>query len=738
MRSRNVERVVGSAEFPLTDSVSAEPDTISESFKSNIEHETVAELVSFSGKDGSSLGAREGASSHDSDSARTARASYASTIDRPTSEVPSIFSVTHLGNLSRLSTVSSAYTRDSMRQSSLDSDPPSAISPLSPEKRKDSLPSHRYCCTFCEESFELKSDWEHHQKLHSERGIFVCPDCQLIFPESLLLASHRKSAHLDARPSDVDSASLLAKFRGAWGCGFCEAFIQSNADYLEHVGRHHDDGLGRAQWQHSRVIRGLLQQPKLQVSWNALVKKEEATQGAKLRFVWDPATTGRYPYSNDSAGTGLLQDLLEYCPSCSVEPETVVRVAFDQAQVRREENVTDLLKGSKFVLNPNINPRSRYLDEALAEHPKAPNDLGSSPTDPLESYFTANAKTDPSLPSSRSSSSLTASFSARMKDKSSGPFESSSKSSAKLQEGQPSPVPAVSVTPNMNDTATVRSVSGLSHHIGPLRRTDSDRNLVFSRPNSDEKIRIDGNNLPRTVSGTRSKDTGMDQVASTRSPSGHSQPSLMDALLELSPENNAVRKDWLVVGQPRVSIPLMSHSGSSIVSGQTMDHSPSFDDGASDRVSDDSCSEPDAWFGLDDHQHVTPAWSQAYQQAIERVMERLWTQYNRDWRALINACAGSSSNSSPHGRDVHRVRKGTSPRHAAGRGIRPGIRPPGDDDDDDDDMEGNQPATSQTRSGPGIPKRFACPFRKRDPHTFNLRDHEICTVKDWPTIPRLK
>ncbi|GAB1317821.1 hypothetical protein MFIFM68171_08031 [Madurella fahalii] len=286
--------------------------------------------------------------------------SFASTAASRDSVAPSIFSI-------RASTAS-ASTRYSLRQSSIES-PISATSPLYEEHRKDSI-SHgcRYCCTVCDESFDSKTEWKRHElEAHDQRECYVCTSCSAVFTRAFLLAEHCERDHGLKPAIDMTEAAQYSTIRSAWGCGFCVAFIPSRDDYMEHVGRHYDEGKEKAEWQHTRVIEGLLRQPKVKTAWAALIAREEHARGAKLRFLWDASTTGR---SIDIEGRRSLQDVLEFFATGTTEPHEAAEMAYKSAQVRLERNVSDLVNRVYLRASETKPDRSSPTpDETISESP---------------------------------------------------------------------------------------------------------------------------------------------------------------------------------------------------------------------------------------------------------------------------------------------------------------------------------------------------------------------------------
>jgi hypothetical protein len=181
-------------------------------------------------------------------------------------------------------------------------------------------------------------------------------------------------------------------------------------------------------------------------------------------------------------------------------------------------------------------------------------------------------------------------------------------------------------------------------------------------------------------------------------------------------------------------------NSSSTLSTHTREGSQLFDDSTSETMSDDSLSEPDSWLEVDGKAIASRQWKLSFHQTVDRGMVRLWTRYNHDWDAVIRQCVGERGNDSSQFRESSgRGRRGAPSRQPLGRGLRPSTHFPGDqDEEDDDEYGGYRPPSSQSKKSLESVKRFACPFRKHDPHTYNMQNYETCAVRSWSSISRLK
>jgi hypothetical protein len=123
-------------------------------------------------------------------------------------------------------------------------------------------------------------------------------------------------------------------------------------------------------------------------------------------------------------------------------------------------------------------------------------------------------------------------------------------------------------------------------------------------------------------------------------------------------------------------------------------------------------------------------------------MKHIWTCYNADWEALINTCVGEQTGTHNQGGDF--ASRGAAQGSAASyyttnRGLMPNARrhfP--DEKEEDDDVEGHRSPSSQSKHSSSAPKRYACPFRKHDPVSYNIHDHDICALRSWESVSRMK
>ncbi|KAK0610070.1 hypothetical protein B0T17DRAFT_125858 [Bombardia bombarda] len=643
------------------------------------------------------------------------------------STASSIFS---LPSLRRTDTNSTAYTRYSIRQSSLESADPTV-------ERKCSLPTPRYCCPLCDAAFDSKEEWKSHKLDHQNDGHqpltagpthLTDPDLgKLVIPVSVMTPDTQEVPQVEA-----------AALGNAWGCGFCAALVQSRIGYLEHVDKHYDNGREWDQWQHSSVIKGLLCQPGLQEAWSSLVKENERLRGTKLRFWWDPADTQR-----SSVCSSHLQNVLEHFESetSTIGPQAVAQFAFSKALKRTDENITGQIH-SLYTQSPlEIKPRGIPATIRKSVSPAVTGDE-VSPTSMAPWAIREMMLNRPSavLPSSsRASSSTPRSFSSRMPAEYFSQDLWGTASQPKVEESKPTPSTALAPLAKVHQREAAQGPEASKPHHRSLRRTDKDRRISGLSSGSSPKTH-DRTESTHSRASSAMKLSDSPSVLSTNSFASHNAPArvpLSVALRGLTPMNNHTRNDWLgLVSATQADV---SHSRSH--SGSTTMTSPTLDDSASDHLSESSLSDMDAPSEFGGSSTAMGLWSRAVQQRADQVMRRIWLQYNVDWDQMITKCVGNEGHTSRGGEYPYpsRFQKPSSSQNAPDKGLRPSGRRPTDDEDDEEEEEGSRLGSSMSKlPSPSSLKKFACPFRKHNPQMFNLRDHEICANRAWSSISRLK
>lgn len=218
----------------------------------------------------------------------------------------------------------------------------------------------RYWCTSClrdkPNGYKYKDDWRREEKEHEETYIcmhrgrlestdrgFVCAFCGIPGPDNSHFACHNvyecesqggdrfsckrrcdMVTHLDRVHGIYDrtqgeAVATMWKYctpKQTWACGFCVSTFSTFSERLKHLQAHFEHGMTLDDWDSSKVIQGLLEQPALKEVWKA--KVATLMPGAETcSFVW------KNPDLKD------LQRKLEEGPLADGDnPEALVDAAF--------------------------------------------------------------------------------------------------------------------------------------------------------------------------------------------------------------------------------------------------------------------------------------------------------------------------------------------------------------------------------------------------------------------------
>ena len=179
----------------------------------------------------------------------------------------------------------------------------------------DSNKAGRYWCTSClgdkPNGYKHKDDWRREEKEHEETYIcmhrgtleltdhgFVCAFCGINGPDNKHFECHNvygcepqggdrfsckrrcdMVTHLDRvhkireRPQG-ETVATKCKYsipKQTWACGFCVSTFSTFSERLKHLQAHFEYGMTLDDWDRSKVIQGLLEQPVLKEMWKTKV-----------------------------------------------------------------------------------------------------------------------------------------------------------------------------------------------------------------------------------------------------------------------------------------------------------------------------------------------------------------------------------------------------------------------------------------------------------------------------------
>ena len=136
------------------------------------------------------------------------------------------------------------------------------------------------------------------------------------------MVGHLKDVH-DIQ--DLETGGIIAdKWRRnssktAWSCGFCIKLSHSLQDHLRHVGTEHfEKGQNIKNWEYSKVIQGLLLQPKIHEAWQHLLESLDPFRPSETTW--------------NKLGTEILLYKLERGLTDHEDPQNLAKAAYDSAK----------------------------------------------------------------------------------------------------------------------------------------------------------------------------------------------------------------------------------------------------------------------------------------------------------------------------------------------------------------------------------------------------------------------
>ena len=202
--------------------------------------------------------------------------------------------------------------------------------PLVEGRTSPTTPACIYWCTGCEDPrpFTTYNGWTRHEKETHEGNIYICmpdgptvntqygPACAICGernPISAHMNMHNMLPCLQKAPSartynrcyqlethledthGVLKGSAVAKkwraecFQQAWACGFCAAYFDDSSSRFNHIAtEHYRRGENLSRWDPTKVVLGLLQQPKVHEAWTEHINLQFPNPTVELR--WDRAS----------------------------------------------------------------------------------------------------------------------------------------------------------------------------------------------------------------------------------------------------------------------------------------------------------------------------------------------------------------------------------------------------------------------------------------------------------------
>jgi hypothetical protein len=155
---------------------------------------------------------------------------------------------------------------------------------------RKALPKQKHFCTFCPKECGRKADWiRHEEEFHEPQEKYICTDCRREFALRDRFVRHHTRDHGCSGCVHADACRIALEPKKAYGCGFCGQCLTSWSARMQHLAEHQGSGKKRDDWDHSRIILGLLCQDELRIVWCSLLAKHHEKPWP--RFVWNYSST---------------------------------------------------------------------------------------------------------------------------------------------------------------------------------------------------------------------------------------------------------------------------------------------------------------------------------------------------------------------------------------------------------------------------------------------------------------
>jgi hypothetical protein len=120
---------------------------------------------------------------------------------------------------------------------------------------------------------------------------------------------------------------------------------------------------------------------------------------------------------------------------------------------------------------------------------------------------------------------------------------------------------------------------------------------------------------------------------------------------------------------------------------------------------------------------------------VESLMKDLWKHFDRDLKSMVAGAETSSSNNTPAATSTTSGQGSTTGHKGQKRGTS------ATEDDIEGDGDDDSSRCKRSRAGSEqlhLESSFACPYRKRDPRKYSVRDWRSCALTPLHTIARVK
>lgn len=266
-----------------------------------------------------------------------------------------------------------------------------------------------YRCTGCPKSFKSMQAWSRHEKEDHEDIHFPCMpngpieitlhgrECALcgqqptkehlkghhierctqlkpVFKRSYELKQHLETHGLAKKSRQTDV--LVSKWqrvpdKKAWACGFCKGLFSSLVEFHKHIASQHYERGENREWDHTKVILGLLSQSCIAGSWQLLLASRFKVHSLSCK--WKKSKTGRLQTRlqlGQETGDALAQAALD----CAIYDHSSLREAF-------RHNGSSIADSDRNLLSDTSGPPVPPKPQSLQPPPPVHSDPRSHTTD---------------------------------------------------------------------------------------------------------------------------------------------------------------------------------------------------------------------------------------------------------------------------------------------------------------------------------------------------------------------
>jgi hypothetical protein len=134
---------------------------------------------------------------------------------------------------------------------------------------------------------------------------------------------------------------------------------------------------------------------------------------------------------------------------------------------------------------------------------------------------------------------------------------------------------------------------------------------------------------------------------------------------------------------------------------------------------------------------LRPILSPFKQALVDKIMAEFWTIINQEWTANLTRCAGDTPASSASQGSMTTPSAMSSPQMTHKKRQRDDGGDPPPEDNNGRTPKRPHSQSDRMKSARNVVK-FACPYRKHAPHTYDIYNYRSCALSHWETVARIK